>query len=65
MCPSQHVPRWGEAVILIKDLKVKGASTVLKKGTQVKSIRWVDGDHALKRRNDVRPMKPVVLESAL
>lgn len=29
----------GDAVILIKDLKVKGSSTVLKKGTKVKSIR--------------------------
>ena len=29
----------GDAVVLIKDLKVKGSSTVLKKGTKVKSIR--------------------------
>ena len=29
----------GDAVILIKDLKVKGSSTVLKKGTKIKSIR--------------------------
>lgn len=29
----------GDAVILIKDLKVKGSSMVLKKGTKVKSIR--------------------------
>lgn len=35
----------GDAVFLIKDLKVKGSSTVLKKGTKVKSIRLVDGDH--------------------
>lgn len=33
----------GDAVILTKDLKVKGSSTVLKKGTKVKSIRLVDG----------------------
>lgn len=33
----------GDAVILIKDLKVKGSSTVLKKGTKVKSIRLADG----------------------
>ena len=33
----------GDAVILIKDLKVKGSSTVLKKGTKVKSIRLVPG----------------------
>lgn len=35
----------GDAVLLIKDLKVKGSSTVLKKGTKVKSIRLVGGDH--------------------
>ncbi|TAF82639.1 MAG: alkylphosphonate utilization protein, partial [Curvibacter sp.] len=29
----------GDAVVLIKDLKVKGSSTVLKQGTKVKSIR--------------------------
>jgi protein PhnA len=35
----------GDAVVLIKDLKVKGSSTVLKMGTKVKSIRLVGGDH--------------------
>jgi protein PhnA len=37
----------GDAVILIKDLKVKGSSIVLKKGTKVKSIRLPQGagDH--------------------
>lgn len=35
----------GDSVILIKDLKVKGSSMTLKKGTKVKSIRLVDGDH--------------------
>ena len=35
----------GDSVILIKDLKVKGSSQVLKKGTKVKSIRLVGGDH--------------------
>jgi protein PhnA len=33
----------GDSVILVKDLKVKGASAVLKKGTKIKSIRLVDG----------------------
>lgn len=33
----------GEAVILVKDLKVKGSSTVLKKGSKIKGIRLVDG----------------------
>lgn len=35
----------GDSVTVIKDLKVKGSSTVLKQGTKVKSIRIVDGDH--------------------
>ncbi len=35
----------GDAVTVIKDLKVKGSSSVLKMGTKVKSIRLVDGDH--------------------
>lgn len=35
----------GDAVTLIKDLKVKGSSLVLKVGTKVKSIRLIDGDH--------------------
>jgi protein PhnA len=35
----------GDAVTVIKDLKVKGASSVLKAGTKVKGIRLVEGDH--------------------
>ena len=35
----------GDTVIVIKDLKVKGASSALKAGTKVKGIRLVDGDH--------------------
>ncbi|MDE0584802.1 zinc ribbon domain-containing protein YjdM [Planococcus sp. A6] len=35
----------GDAVTIIKDLKVKGSSNPLKIGTKVKSIRLVDGDH--------------------
>ena len=35
----------GDAVTVIKDLKVKGSSSVLKQGTKVKSIRLVEGDH--------------------
>ena len=35
----------GDTVIVIKDLKVKGSSTVVKGGTKVKNIRLVDGDH--------------------
>ncbi len=35
----------GDSVILIKDLKVKGSSIVLKKGTKAKNIRLIDADH--------------------
>ena len=35
----------GDSVTVIKDLKVKGASSPIKKGTKVKNIRLVDGDH--------------------
>ncbi|MBU3072020.1 zinc ribbon domain-containing protein YjdM [Clostridium estertheticum] len=35
----------GDSVTLIKDLKVKGSPTSLKKGTKVKNIRLIDGDH--------------------
>ncbi|WP_313892138.1 zinc ribbon domain-containing protein YjdM [Psychrobacillus sp.] len=35
----------GDSVTVIKDLKVKGTSSVVKIGTKVKSIRLVDGDH--------------------
>lgn len=35
----------GDSVTVIKDLKVRGSSSVIKIGTKVKSIRLVDGDH--------------------
>ena len=35
----------GDTIVVIKDLKVKGASSVVKGGTKVKNIRLVDGDH--------------------
>lgn len=35
----------GDTITVIKDLKVKGSSSVLKIGTRVKNIRLVDGDH--------------------
>lgn len=35
----------GDSVSVIKDLKIKGTSSVIKIGTKVKSIRLVDGDH--------------------
>jgi protein PhnA len=35
----------GDCVALIKDLKVKGSSSVIKAGTKVKNIQLVDEDH--------------------
>ncbi|MFN7184290.1 MAG: zinc ribbon domain-containing protein YjdM [Thermomonas haemolytica] len=35
----------GDTVTVIKDLKVKGSSLVVKVGTKVRNIRLVDGDH--------------------
>ena len=35
----------GDSITVIKDLKVKGSSLVVKVGTKVKNIRLVGGDH--------------------
>ena len=35
----------GDSVTLIKDLKIKGSSSVIKVGTKVKNIRLIKGDH--------------------
>ena len=35
----------GDTVTVIKDLKVKGSSLVVKVGTKVSNIRLIDGDH--------------------
>lgn len=35
----------GDTVTLIKDLKLKGSSQVVKQGTKVRNIRLVDEDH--------------------
>lgn len=35
----------GDTITVIKDLKVKGSSSVVKVGTKVKNIRLVEGDH--------------------
>lgn len=37
----------GDAVILIKDLRLKGSSQSLKGGTKIRSIRLVEGDHEI------------------
>ncbi|MFM9280767.1 zinc ribbon domain-containing protein YjdM [Paenibacillus jiagnxiensis] len=40
-----NILRDGDSVTVIKNLKVKGSSSVLKIGTKVKNIRLIDGDH--------------------
>lgn len=40
----------GDAVTLIKDLKVKGTSTTLKRGTMVKNIKLTDDDAEIECR---------------
>jgi len=48
----------GDSVILVKDLKVKGSSTVLKKGSKIKGIRLVDGHdgHNVDGKTELGPM---------
>ncbi|WP_300273202.1 zinc ribbon domain-containing protein YjdM [Halomonas sp.] len=48
----------GDSVTVIKDLKVKGSSLVVKVGTRVKNIRLVEGDHDIDCKVDgIGPMK--------
>ncbi len=48
----------GDSVTVIKDLKVKGSSLVVKVGTKVRNIRLVDGDHDIDCKIDgIGPMK--------
>lgn len=35
----------GDTVTVIKDLKIKGSSSVVKVGTKVRNIRIIEGDH--------------------
>ncbi len=42
----------GDSVTVIKDLKVKGSSSVVKVGTKVRNIKLVDGDHDIDCRID-------------
>jgi len=50
--------RDGDSVTVIKDLKVKGSSSVVKVGTKVKNIRLVEGDHNIDCRIEgIGPMK--------
>ncbi|CAN5287665.1 alkylphosphonate utilization operon protein PhnA [soil metagenome] len=48
----------GDTVTVMKDLKVKGSSSVIKVGTKVKNIRLVTGDHDIDCKVDgIGPMK--------
>jgi protein PhnA len=48
----------GDAVTVVKDLKIKGSSAVVKVGTKVKNIRLVEGDHNIDCKIDgIGPMK--------
>lgn len=48
----------GDTVTLIKDLKLRGSSTVVKVGTKVRNIRLVEGDHDIDCRIEgIGPMK--------
>jgi len=42
----------GDSVTVIKDLKVRGSSSVVKIGTRVRNIRLVEGDHNIDCRID-------------
>jgi protein PhnA len=47
----------GDSITVIKDLKVKGSSSVVKVGTKVKNIRLVEGDHDIDCKIDgIGPM---------
>lgn len=48
----------GDTVTVIKDLKVRGSSLVVKVGTKVKNIKLVEGDHDIDCKVDgIGPMK--------
>lgn len=48
----------GDTITVIKDLKIKGSSSVVKVGTKVKNIRLVTGDHNIDCKIDgIGPMK--------
>lgn len=51
----------GDSVQLIKDLKVKGTSTTLKKGTIIKNIRLTDNEEEVECRTDT--IKGLVLKT--
>jgi protein PhnA len=58
---SGNVLADGDAVVLIKDLKVKGAGQTLKQGTVIKSIRLTDNREEIDCRHDA--IKGLVLRT--
>ena len=57
----------GDAVTVIKDLKVKGSSLVVKVGTKVRNIRLVEGDHDIDCKIDgigAMKLKPEFVKKA-
>ena len=51
----------GDAVILVKDLKVKGSTVTLKKGTKIKNIRLTDDEAEIECNSDA--VKGLVLRT--
>jgi protein PhnA len=51
----------GDSVTVIKDLKVKGTSATLKRGTVIKNIRLTDDDEAIECNAD--KIKGLVLKT--
>ncbi len=51
----------GDSIILIKDLKLKGSSTVIKKGAKAKNIRLTDEEGLIECSID--GMKGIVLKT--
>jgi protein PhnA len=58
---SGNVLADGDSVVLIKDLKVKGAGQTLKQGTAIRSIRLTDNPEEIDCRHDV--IKGLVLRT--
>ncbi|MCW0234496.1 MAG: alkylphosphonate utilization protein [Ferrovibrio sp.] len=51
----------GDSVVLIKDLKVKGANATLKRGTVIKNIHLTDDEEEIEGRTD--KVKGLVLKA--
>jgi len=58
---SGNVLADGDSVVLIKDLKVKGAGQTLKQGTVIRSIRLTDNPEEIDCRHDA--IKGLVLRT--